>query len=73
MGLEKKDAMNRARWRVGVREITAGVNPATLVYGDKPRSKDKASFKCNVMFTLFPCSVRENDPVLVRPKKLKTD
>ena len=29
VGLEKKDAMNRARWRVGVREIAAGVNPAT--------------------------------------------
>ena len=36
VGLEKKDAMNRARWRVGVREIAAGVNPATLIYGDKP-------------------------------------
>ena len=36
VGLEKKDAMNRARWRVGVREIAAGVNPATPVYGDKP-------------------------------------
>ena len=33
------DAMNRARWRVGVREIAAGVNPATPVYGDKPGSK----------------------------------
>jgi len=39
IGLEKKDAMNRARWRVGVREIAAGVNLATPVYGDKPRSK----------------------------------
>ena len=39
VGLEKKDAMNRARWRVGVREIAAGVNPATPVYRDKPRSK----------------------------------
>ena len=36
MGLEKKDAMNRERWRVGVREIAAGVNPATLIYRDKP-------------------------------------
>ena len=27
MGLEKKDAMNRARWRLGVREIAAGINP----------------------------------------------
>ena len=27
--------MNRARWRVGVREIAAGVNPATPVYGIK--------------------------------------
>ena len=26
---EKKDAMNQARWRVGVREIATGVNPAT--------------------------------------------
>ena len=33
VGLEKKDAMNRARWRVGFREIAAGVNPATPVYG----------------------------------------
>ena len=39
VGLEKKDAMNRARWRVGVRELAAGVNPATPVYGDKPGSK----------------------------------
>ena len=39
VGLEKKDTMNRARWRMGVREITAGVNPATLVHGDKPGSK----------------------------------
>ena len=39
VGLEKKDAMNRARWRVGVREIAVGVNPATPVYGDKPGSK----------------------------------
>ena len=38
-GLEKKDAMNRARWRVGVREIAAGVNPATPVNWDKPGSK----------------------------------
>ena len=37
--LEKKDAMNQARWRKGVREIAAGVNPATPVYGDKPGSK----------------------------------
>ena len=36
IGLEKKDAMNRVRWRMGVREIAAGVNPATPVYGDKP-------------------------------------
>ena len=36
VGLEKKDAMNRVRWRVGVREIAAGVNQATPVYGDKP-------------------------------------
>ena len=28
VGLEKKDAMNRARWKVEVREIAAGVNPA---------------------------------------------
>ena len=33
--MEEKDAMNR-RWRVGVREIAAGVNPASPVYGDKP-------------------------------------
>ena len=39
MGLEKKDTMNRARWRVGLREIAAGVNPATPVYGDKPAPK----------------------------------
>ena len=36
VGLKKKDAMNRARWRVGVREIAAGVNPATPVYRDNP-------------------------------------
>ena len=39
VGFEKKDAMNRARWRVGVREDAAGANPATLVYGEKPGSK----------------------------------
>ena len=39
IGLEKKDALNQARWRVGVREIAAGANPAIPVYGDKPRSK----------------------------------
>ena len=27
IGLEKKDTMNRARWRVGVKGIVAGVNP----------------------------------------------
>ena len=37
VGLEKKDAMNGVRQRV--REIAAGVNPATSVYGDKPGSK----------------------------------
>ena len=37
-GLEKKDAMNRARWRIGVREIAAGVYPATPVCGDKSGS-----------------------------------
>ena len=35
-GLEKKDALNRARWRVGVREIAGGVNTATPICGDKP-------------------------------------
>ena len=39
VGLEKKDAMNQARWRVGVREIAAGVILATTVYGYKTRSK----------------------------------
>ena len=39
VGLEKKDAMNRARLRMGVREIAAGVNPATPVYRDNPGSK----------------------------------
>ena len=34
VGLEKNDFMNRARWRVGVREIAAGP-----VYGDKSGSK----------------------------------
>ena len=34
--VEKKDAMNRARWRVGVREIAAGVNPATPFTGINP-------------------------------------
>ena len=38
-GLEKKDGMNQARWRVGIREIAAGVNPAIPVYGDKAGSK----------------------------------
>ena len=35
VGLEKKDAMNRVRWRVAVREIAAGVDPATPVDRDK--------------------------------------
>ena len=35
----EKGAMNQARWRVGVREIAAGVNPASPVYRDKPGSK----------------------------------
>ena len=39
IGLEKKNTMNGARWRVGVREIAAGVDLATPVYGDKHRSK----------------------------------
>ena len=39
IGLEKKDAMNRARWRMGVREIAAGVNTTTPFYRDKPGSK----------------------------------
>ena len=39
VGLEKKDAMNQARWRMRVREIAAGVNPATPVYRDKLGSK----------------------------------
>ena len=39
VGLEKKDALNQGRWRVGVREIAAGINPATPSYGDKPGSK----------------------------------
>ena len=39
VGLEKKDAMKRARWRVGVREIAARVYLVTPVYGDKPGSK----------------------------------
>ena len=37
VGLEKKDAMNRARWRVRVGEsdcCQSGVNPITPVYGD---------------------------------------
>ncbi|XP_015759964.1 PREDICTED: uncharacterized protein LOC107339218 [Acropora digitifera] len=35
VGLKKKDAMNRVRWRVAVREIAAGVDRATPVDGDK--------------------------------------
>ena len=31
VGLEKKDVMNRERWRMGVREIAAVINPATPV------------------------------------------
>ena len=36
VGLEKEDAMNRARRRVGVVEIAVRVKPATPVYEDKP-------------------------------------
>mgnify|MGYP001795752800 CR=1 FL=1 len=41
VGLKKEDALNRAKWRVGVGDIAArvGVNPATPIYEDKPRSK----------------------------------
>ena len=42
VGLEKEDALNQARWRVGVGEIAAidsRVNLATAIYGDKPGSK----------------------------------
>lgn len=28
--------MNRARWRVGIKDIAAGLNPATPFYRDKP-------------------------------------
>ena len=37
--LEKMDVMNRARWRMGLREIATGVNVATPVYRGKPRSE----------------------------------
>ena len=39
VGWEKKDAINRVRWRVAVIEIAAGVNSATPIYWDKTRSK----------------------------------
>ena len=39
VGLEREDTINQARWRVGLREIAAGVNPATPVYGYKAASK----------------------------------
>ena len=39
VGLEKMDVMNRARWRMGLREIATGVNVATPVYRGKPRSE----------------------------------
>ena len=39
VGLEREDAFNRTRWRVGVREIAVRVNPAIPIYGDKTRSK----------------------------------
>ena len=48
VGLEKKDAMNQGRWRVGVREIAAGVNPATPVYGGRPGSKIGFMVDCDV-------------------------
>ena len=39
VGLEKKDDMNQTRWRIRVKEIAPGVNPATPVYRDKLGSK----------------------------------
>ena len=43
VGLEKKDAMNRVRWRVGVGEIAllewGKSGRFHSVYGDKPGSK----------------------------------
>lgn len=38
-GLEKNQAMNGGRWRMEVREIATGVNPATSAYGEKQGSK----------------------------------
>ena len=34
--LQEVYCINQVRWRVGVREIAAGVNPATPVYRDNP-------------------------------------
>ena len=39
VGLKKKDAMNRVRWKLGVRKSQSGVNLATPIYRDKPGSK----------------------------------
>ena len=39
VGLQKKDAINRVRWGMEVREIADRVNPATPVHGDKHGSK----------------------------------
>ena len=39
VGLRKVDALNRVRWRKGVRDIATEVNPATSVDGDKPGLK----------------------------------
>ena len=39
VGLRKVDALNRVRWRKGVRDIATEVNPATSVDGDIPRLK----------------------------------
>ena len=37
VGVEKKDTMNRVRWRMGVREIAAAVNPGKPVYEDNSK------------------------------------
>ena len=39
VGLRKVDALSRARWHKGVRDIATEVNPATSADGDKPGLK----------------------------------
>ena len=77
VGLEKKDAINRARWRAGVREIAAGVNLATPVYRDKPGSNwfddDDSKPNSSLSFGHHTKNYHKTLPILPNDKKCTHD